>query len=140
MSAHSTGGFRFTARLPINVEMTRLPALIGAVLCLVPAASATASSTEDDRAQRALEKVDVRMARGFTAVVNERFESTLFYKVCVHRKAKPRQRACRQGETNTRGVGRVSFQGFVSRHGAGRYVATWTGGGLELGTARFRAG
>jgi hypothetical protein len=136
MSNHSTGGFRFTARLPIWVKMKRLTALIGAVLCLAPAASAT----EDDRAQRALEKVNVRMASGYTAVVKERFESTLFYKVCVHRKAKPRQRSCRQGETNARGVGRVSFARFVASHGAGRYVASWTGGGLDLGSASFRAG
>jgi hypothetical protein len=116
--------------------MKCLTALIGAALCLAPAASAT----EDDRAQRALEKVSVRMASGYTAVVKERFESTLFYKVCVHRKARPKQRRCRQDETNDYGVGRVSFEGFVSRHGSGRYVASWTGGGLDLGSTSFRAG
>jgi hypothetical protein len=116
--------------------MTRLIALLGAILCLAPAASAN----DDDRAKRALQKVSVHMASGYTAVVKEGFESTLFYKVCVHRKAKPRQRSCRQDKTNERGVGRVSFAGFVSKHGAGRYVASWTGGGLDLGRKRFRTG
>jgi hypothetical protein len=116
--------------------MKRLTAVIGAALCLAPAASAS----EDDRAKRALEKVSVRMASGYTAVVSERFESTLFYKVCVHRTARPKQRSCRRGETNELGVGRVSFERFVSTHGAGRYVASWTGGGLELGRTGFRAG
>jgi hypothetical protein len=115
---------------------TRLLTLaLTATALAVPATAA--ADTEDDRAQRALEQVSVRMS-GTTAVVKERFESTLYYKVCLHLKAKPRVKACRAGETNSIGVGRVSFARFIANHGHRRYVASWTGGGLQLGTASFR--
>jgi hypothetical protein len=29
--------------------------------------------------------------------------------------------------------------GFVSKHGSGRYVVTWTGGGLDLDKKGFKA-
>ena len=122
-------------KLPIFIQMKRLTPFLLVMLALAPAAAAS----DDDRAQRALEKVSVHVAPGYAAVVKEGFESTLYYKVCVERKAKPNQRSCRRGETNERGVGRVSFAHFVASHGAGRYVARWTGGGLDLGTKRFKA-
>jgi hypothetical protein len=135
MSGHSTCGLREKAQVPIVFEMKRTIALLGVLMTLAPAASAS----DAEREQRALENVQVSIAPGHTAVIKERFESTLYYRVCVHRKAKPRKRSCRDRQTNARGRDSVSLAGFVAKQGAGRYVVVWTGGGLKLGKKGFKA-
>jgi hypothetical protein len=110
-------------------------ALLGLLMAFAPAALAS----DEDRRQRALESVRVSLAPGHTAVIKEEFESTLYYRVCIRRKANPNKRSCRDRTTNARGRDSVSLAGFVAKHGSGRYVVTWTGGGLELGAKGFRA-
>jgi hypothetical protein len=109
--------------------------VLGAALALAPAAAA---SSDDDRAQRALMQVRVGLQPGHVAVIKEGFESTLYYKVCVHRKAQPTKRKCSQAQTDYRGRGRVSLSRFVAKNGRGAYVVEWSGGGLQLGSKSFR--
>ena len=115
--------------------MKRIIIIFGLLMAFAPAALAS----DDDRKQRALESVNVTLGKGYQAIIKEEFESTLYYRVCVHRKANSNKRRCFARTTNARGRDSVSLSGFVAKHGSGGYVVTWTGGGLEFGTKRFKA-